>query len=169
MLFKIFKVDETSKTSAFRVSIFNLVLTVLLTAALIGFAISVSYYYDGIEAIQVSRLIFVEVALNCLFFPFAISLIIGVKKNKYRWISIWIKAKVVQASYIFLLNFVMQLYITVSLNVGDGLVVLVYTLVIEAFYMENIVYMNNYQRNRQPKAEDISVPKQVVEEFVIKV
>ncbi|XP_044254804.1 uncharacterized protein LOC123005211 [Tribolium madens] len=169
MLFKIFKVDESSKSSAFRVSIFNLGLTVLLTATLIGFAISVFYYYGGIEATHVSRLIFVEVALNCLFFPFGILLIIGVKKDKYKWISIWIKAKVVQASYIFLLNFVMQLYITVSLNVGDGLIVLVYTLVIEAFYMENIVYMNNYQRNRQPKDEDIPVPNQVVKEFVIKV
>jgi hypothetical protein len=170
MLYKLLKIDDTSKRSAIKVSIFNLILTFIITLVLNIMIYFIFQWYDESTAKPVSRLVWVEVGLNILFFPFAILLIMGIRKDKYKWIRIWIKAKVVQASYIFLLNVVMQVYITSSLNVDDGLIVLLYTMVLEAIYMESIIFMNNYHRYRESENKNPELPTKVdIKDSVIKV
>ncbi|KAJ3659184.1 hypothetical protein Zmor_010887 [Zophobas morio] len=168
MLFKIFKVDDTSKTTACKVAIFNLILTFLLNITLIG-VISVLFEFDDkVTAGHISRLIWVEVILNFLFYPFAIVLLLGVKKDNYKWIRIWIKAKVVQASYILLLNLVMQVYVSASISIGDGLIVLAYTLIVEVFYMDHIIFMNNYHRHKESEEDDSQLKETIPESVVIR-
>jgi heme/copper-type cytochrome/quinol oxidase subunit 2 len=80
MLYKLLKIDDTSKRSAIKVSIFNLILTFIITLVLNIMVYFIFQWYDESTAKPVSRLVWVEVCLNVFFFPFAILLIMGIRK-----------------------------------------------------------------------------------------